>query len=216
MQEREFYSKGFHAGIYEVSSQERLWFPHADLVRLDKPRMAGDKNRFARMFYSHKIAQILFPNNFINVVAARVDRDKDSDKYRTTSRTNMLYSQKADIPIEHSTFSAHMELPYRAFQKVFSCRCSDCTSHRAFHLSNALAEKAEEVSIPMGKIGILPAYSGDPSDYCLTGQGNIVFFEIDVFNDKALGEYLSSLENPNSREKEALVLINRYNELLSE
>lgn len=230
MREREFYSKGFCAEVYEVNSQERLWFPHADLVRLDGPWIVGVvdiKNNFARLFYRHKIAQILFPDNFINVVAARTevrealyeDRMLSTKTHRVhkllESRTNALFSQKADIPVEHSTLSAHMRLdPDRKQSKVSSCECNDCISHRKFHLSSALVDKAKEVSIPMRGIGVVPSYLGDSSDYCLTGKGNIVFFEIDNFDREALGKHLSSLNNPNSREKEAQILIDRYNKLL--
>lgn len=233
MQERKFYSKGFNAEVYEVNPQERLWFPHADLVRLDKPKIegvVGDKNRFKRLFYRHKIAQALFPDNFINVVAARTETREGlyEDRMLSTkthklhkllkSRRDMFFSQKADISIEHSTFSAHMRPGYELNEKVSSCKCNDCISHRTFHFSSALAEKANEVSISMRRIGVSPAYFDDPSDYCLTGKGNIVFFEIDEFefDSTVLEKYLSSLGNPNSREKEALMLINRYNKLLKE
>lgn len=230
MQERRFYSKGLLAEVYEVSPQERLWFRHADLVRVDGPWIVGPvdmKKIFARLFYKHKIAELLFPDNFIHVVAARTEVRKVlyEDRMLSTkthkvhklleSRTNTLFSQKADIPVEHSTFSEHMITDSDGKQgKVSSCQCNDCISHREFHSSSALAEKAEEVSIPMRRIGVVPAYFGDPSDYCLTGKGNIVFFEIDNFDNTALAEYLSSLENPDSREKEALILINRHTQLL--
>lgn len=212
--EGEFYSKGYHAEVYWVNPQEKLLFPGADLVRVNNPLrrrslwvpgiIEGRKEYARLLFYKHKIAQTLFPGNFPDVVGARTEGE-DED------RTDALFSRKANIPDEHSTFSAHIIVNDQR-EKVSACLCSSCVSHRAFHRSNALFERAIKTSTSMEMIGIRPDYVRDPSDYCLTKEENIIFFEVKI-NVAELERHLSSLKSLSFNEREALVLVKRYNEL---
>lgn len=210
MREKEPYSRGYNAGVWIISRREKFNFPTADLVRITN----GD-NKFMRIFYMHKIAQLLFPGQFINVIGARIVTRKSlegEERQPLDAIRNFLYSQQADVSSEHATFSAHMDIGGPG--KVSLCRCGNCASHREFHHSNALAERAYADSFLMKAIGIMPPNYGDPSDYCLTREGKIVFFEIEFLNGERLKNHLSSLRRPNPNEQKALALVRRYNKLL--
>jgi len=220
MQEK--YSNGFYSEVYRVSPEQKLWFPRSDLVRLDS---SSDKNWFARLFYRHKIASLLFPNNFIEVVGAQVDPWERNFIYElqigdTTvkglrDREHRLFSKMADVPGEHSKFSSHISLSSKG-RKVSICKCGDCIAHKEFHSTNDLEEKARRISAHMMKIGIMPPFT-DLSDYCLTKEGNIIFFEIGSFEEKKLEMHLSSLgEKRSENEETALRLLKRFNVLHEE
>lgn len=223
MQEK--YSHGFHSEVYKVDKQQKLWFPLADLVKIDE---SADKNWFARLFYRHKIASLLFPYNFINVLGAQVEPwEKNLIDEVTIGKTTLrerkrrvhrLFSQMASVPANHSVFSEHMDINLdiavgdKKAEKVSLHDCVDCKSHREFHKSNDLEKKVIETAFPMQEIGILPPID-DPSDYCLTTEGNMIFFEVNEFDEEVLGKHLSSLKNPNEMEEKALRLLCRFNEL---
>lgn len=218
---RETYSNGFHTVVYKTDRQERLWFPSADLVRIDK---SEDKNWFASLFYRHKIAQLLFPDNFINIVAAQVDpwQEQLLDEFiigeevfrQQKSREHRLFSQMAQIPAAHAVYSAHMGFDKYEdrLEKISKHGCVDCESHRKFHVLENLERKARVASEPMLEIGIQPP-TYDPSDYCLTEGGKIVFFEIDGLDRKILENFLSSLKAPTNSQREAQRLLNRFKHL---
>lgn len=223
MQEK--YSNGFHSEIYRLNPKQKLWFPSADLVKIDE---STDKNWFARLFYRHKIASLLFPDNFIEVVGAQVDPWEKNLVHETRmgeatfrepkQRIHRLFSKMASVPENHAVFSEHMDINFgtgssdRESEKVSLHDCVHCKSHREFHRLSDIKQKAIDIASPMQKIGILPP-SQDPSDYCLTREGNIVFFEINDFDEEVLEAHLSSLSNPNEMEERVLVLLHRLNEL---
>ena len=230
MQEK--YSSGFYSEVFKVDKQQKLYFPQSDLVKVDE---SSDKNWFARLFYRHKIASLLFPDNFINVTGSQVEpweRELIDEikiggttfKNRVT-RVHRLFSQMAHVPENHAVFSQHItvvgpdsignERNDRTQEKVSLHDCVHCKAHREFHKSNDLQEKAINSASPMLDIGILPPIH-DPSDYCLTEEGNIIFFEIDNFDEEVLGKHLSSLKNPNEMEENALRLLRRINELFED
>lgn len=225
----EKYSRGFHASVYKVDRQQKLWFPSADLVKIDQSR---DKNWFARLFYRHKIAQLLFPDNFINVVAAQVDpwQEQLVDEFtigkrvfkEQKSREHKLFSKMALVPATHAVFSEHMDINMdissedggsdSRSEKVSLHDCADCNSHRVFHISNGLEQKAMDIAPPMQKIGIHPP-THDPSDYCLTKEGDIIFFEVQNFQEEQLETHLSSLKSRTENEETALRLLKRFDAL---
>lgn len=212
MQEK--YSEGFHSEVYTVSKGQKLWFPSADLVRIDK---STDKNWFARLFYRHKIAQTLFPDNFINVVGSQVDPWQEELVKKVTiggddytfqkERVHRLFSEIASVPSSHAIFSEHMSANGKSLHN-----CAQCIDHIDFHRSNDIVRKAIEVTLPMQKIGIYPPID-DPSDYCLTEKDKIIFFEIEDFDSESLGEFLRSLKLPTDAQKKALVLVKRFRSL---
>src|SRR5688572_25329406 len=133
------FSHGAHSIIYNTTNRERGLYAGADLV---KKASTNDRFWFARWFYRHKIASLLFPQNFINVVAAtRVKPEPEVYEYKIGKMSgreynpalNLLYSKLANIPAEHATYSAHttLELSQQLGKvvKASRCTCTDCAIH---------------------------------------------------------------------------------------
>lgn len=208
----ERFSKGFYSTVYTLNDQERLRFPHAQLKKDD-----GDPFRFhpywyALSFYRHKIASLLFPENFIEVTGTTKD----------SASSTAIYSKIAPVPPEHAVYSAHIrcveialnKYPYGLWiNKRSLCQCESCISHRNFHNLQNLASKARSLAKNIAKTGILVP-SNDRSDYCLDSKGNIVFFEIDGFESVRLRDYLDFSKNHTQGQSRASRLLERYERLL--
>lgn len=218
---KEAFSRGSivsKALVFRVSEEQKLLFPRADLVRIEG---SIDKNWAAKLFYRHEIASLLFPNNFIEVIAAQVDpwddgllesSFLDSQEFKKAKeREHRLFSKIAEVSSDHATFSSHMNFGTSGDEiiKLSNHNCEGCKIHRKFHKSKNLEKEATKVALDMQKIGINPPIN-DPSDYCLNAERNIVFFEIDEFDGDKLHKYLSSLVTPNENEKKALSLLRRF------
>ena len=59
------YAHGWSSFVYRLTPAEKGRFPDADLVKEVK---TNDATWFQRLYLRHRIAYILFPANFINVV----------------------------------------------------------------------------------------------------------------------------------------------------
>ncbi len=221
---REKYANGLRSTIFRISSEERLRFPVADLVKED---LDSDRQWFARLFYRHKIAHLLFPNNFVKVVAAIVEphqpylyEDFDMGKgliiTSPVDRLHRLYSQLADVAPDHATYASHMKLVFdretRWTGKRSVCSCAACVSHGEDHETRNIEQGATEFSGLVSQIGI-GLDPADPSDYCISSGGDIIFFEIDKFEPKKLRVHLESIIDPSHVELEALTLLGRHDEL---
>lgn len=204
---KERYSSGFYGELFLVSTEQRLLFPHADLAREEN---LMDRFWFARLFYAHKIASLLFPDNFIEVVGSqnKFVRDDNPPQFKMT-----LLSKTAEVNPDHATFSDHVVTgaKFGMLRKVQICKCGACIRHRKFHRDNNLKAKAGVEEIKMEKVGI--RVPQDKTDYCL-GQNGIVFFEMDGFDRKTLRRYLEGLASPN--EHAALRLLDRYDQSLKD
>jgi len=216
----EIYSSGACSEVYKLTNSEKKLFPEADLVKIDTDK---DRFWFARLFYRHKIAHLLFPNNFIDVVGATVDphgpdlfdEHKLFDKpyFSAVDREHRLYSKLAKVDPEHATYSNHMKLVTKnggVFKKSI-CPCSICSGHREVHETRYMEEKAKHLAANLSPIGLGVPWN-DPSDYCLSGN-DIIFFEIDHFEEKVLLKHLTSVDNPTSEQIASIKLLNRYGEL---
>ena len=202
----ESYSRGFYAEVLRPKGEERIHFPQADLVRKESSR---DRHWFARLYYRHKIASLLFPDNFITVVGAsrlqQVSRGEDS-----------LYSKEANAGLDHAVFSAHMrqvdhEVNGRIVRsdKGSTCECMACTRHRIEHLE--MQNEALEFSRQLLPVG-LRLDDKDPSDYCLV-NGKLVFFEIEDLDPAALRNYLTSLRSATVDKQTVFDYVKRYQKL---
>jgi hypothetical protein len=216
----EIYSSGACSEVYKLTDSEKRLFPEADLVKI-----VDDKDRFwfARLFYRHKIAHLLFPDNFIDVVGATVNPQGpdlseeikifDKSYFSAVDREHRLYSKLAKVDPEHATYSNHMRLVANnsgVFKKSI-CPCSVCESHREVHEKMHMEEKAMHFGRNLSSIGLGLPWD-DPSDYCLSGE-NIIFFEIDHFEEKVLLKHLTDIINPTSEQIASIKLLNRYGEL---
>lgn len=220
---REKYSGGFDARIYLLTPNQKILFPQADLVREYE---TNDKNWFARLFYRHRVASLLFPDNFIDVVAAQVEPWQENliNEEQTEmivsreakNRTHKLFSKLAVVNKDHAIFSQHMYGRYDIVDrtKISLCSCGHCASHRVLHDETLMAIKARDAGEEMGMIGIFPPCD-DPSDYCLKENGDIIFFEVERFDSIRIRSHLQKLPNPKPNEKRALKLLDRLDQLLN-
>lgn len=210
----ERFSRGYYSTVYTLSDQERIRFPHAQLKKdSDRDPYISNPYWYALCFYRHKIASLLFPDNFIAVIG--------TTKEVTTSNV-AIFSQIAAVPPEHAVYSAHMRYveialnkhPYGlSINKRSLCQCETCISHRNFHNQQNIASKARSLAKKISQSGILTPYD-DRSDYCLNDQGKVVFFEIAGFEPTKLINYLDSLKNPSQNQLRAPVLLKRYQQLI--
>ncbi len=217
----EKYSNGIHANVYKLSERSDKWaYPFADLARVDR---TYDRSYSARLYYEHKIASLLFPGHFIDVVATKVVPHgepffTDLRIGKTVlkipgERTYTLFSKQADVPERHAVYSSHMIVDHDDGERLVKesvCTCSQCDQHRKFHYSHVLKDLAEAFAKQTDKAGIkIP--SSDPSDYCL-GRSGIIFFEIDNLDTKKLREFLAVTNNKDMEEK-AIHYLKRYEEV---
>jgi hypothetical protein len=110
---REKYSNGFNSAVYKVDNVDKKRFPNADLIRIDNS--SKDRHWFGRLYYRHKIAHLLYPDNFINVVAVTVDSFK-KDSFEEVSYSGSfnkeveLFSKVAPVSPDHAIYSSHMRI----------------------------------------------------------------------------------------------------------
>lgn len=194
-----------------LTPEEKKLFPHADLVR---ESVGTDTRLFSKLFYRHKIANLLLPDNFIEVTGAQVYPSDDLSN-GSIYRATRLFSELAPVNKNHSVFSQHIDRRYDAVMgsKESLCPCDICFSHREFHKSNSLDQRAKQISEEMINIGIVPPYS-DPSDYCLTEKDTVIFFEIEHLDHLNLGNYLRALKDLRPNQQWALRVLDRYEKLL--
>jgi len=213
----EFYSHGAHSNVWRVGESDKKNFPHADLLRQEKQ---GDSFWYARLFYMHKIASLLFPGNFIDVVGVTRDFQDQIDDGSTESNMKLpkhtvtLFSKEARVPADHATFSS--DCIVSEGEKVNKCGCVKCLRHKDFHNSESLFLRAKRFSRRVQQVGITVPYK-DPSDYCLDRHTNkIVFFEIEGFKPPLVAQYLESSPDTTPSERRAQNLLLRYNELVAQ
>lgn len=91
--------------------------------------------------------------------------------------------------------------------KYCSCTCEACITHARLHEERNLVELARHDANIMEEAGI-KVPKGDPSDYCLTSEGKIIFFEIDNFDPSKTADYLGREKHANATRVHQL--LNRY------
>lgn len=193
------FSNGLNADVYRVADKSwgmGYWKPRADLVR--EEGSAHAKKMDAKiLFYGHRIAHLLFPENVIEVTGATMQ-----------GGVTQLFSRIADVPPEHARYSRDI---YRIGMdpKHSGCRCEACTVHREYHKTNGLEQKADETAKVMAEFGIY-GHSADITDYCMKPNGEIVFFELNVI--PRLTEERVRASNLAVRD-DVLRLLERYQEL---
>ncbi len=164
---RNLYAEGCNADVYSMHDKHewRTHFPTADLVR--EGRSSWSTRVDAKLlYYTHRIAGLLFPGHFIDVTGARMQ-----------GGCPQLFSHKAPVPREHTPYSNHS---YKITQpKRSGCDCDDCKTHREFHASHQLANRAAEFLERSKEIGIYPE-ANDITDYCETAEGKLIFFELGI------------------------------------
>lgn len=208
---RERFSGGHVASVYKLSDSERMLFPKADLVRVDR---IADPSWFARLYYKHKVASLLYPNNFIEVVGARVVAPPllvpTQVRHAGEIQNHSLYSQMAPVSPDHATYADHLTLAVGKdkLYKDSTCSCAACIRHGQKHTIGGMARLAQEASDFISPSGIVPP-ADDPSDYCLTDKG-ILFFELKSFNPNQLRKSLAALESTTPNQQAVLHFLNRY------
>ena len=206
---REQFSNGKLSVVHKTSSRDRVLFPSADVVRNEQTK---DKWWFARLFYKHKIASLLFPQNVIDVVGATVDpaeraiwgKSGPGEFSGLQNRENFLFSRMAQTVPGHEIYASHMTVGYK---KESTCPCEACGSHRQMH-GEAEAARALALHDSTVKMGIGFPYD-DPSDYCLV-DGEILFFEVPYLDSARLRKYLGGLPDLTVDTKRVLTLLDRY------
>lgn len=203
------YSSGHHATVHEIrdprwfdveKKHRAEWGRRADLVR-EESSVWMKQTEGMLLFYTHRIANLLFPKNTITVTGAAMH-----------GCTTRLFSKIAPVPTEHATFSK--DIPENCqLPKTSRCFCDDCKKHRHFHEENKLQEKAAMKAKEMHAWGLSPE-SGDCTDYCMTKDGDIVFFELGIKIERTES---SLLDSGNSELQDRILpLVKRFKALLLE
>lgn len=216
----EYYSHGTFGIVKTPNTGELLQFAQADLV---KQWLENDARGAIKEFYRLKIAELLFPTRFIQVIGANSFKNDEllSELMRLVTfldepndRTNIqgLFSKSAGVNPDHAVFSSHATLGENG--KSSQCNCSQCSNHREFHSDYHLPILAKHHAKEMKKAGIVPPYD-DPTDYCLAANGNLLFFEVEGFAPLLALQYLKKNRkkyNPVIAKKTHKLLL-RYMEL---
>lgn len=194
-----FFSAGYDrspTSVHTVTDAQRLRFPSADLVRYER---STNPFFYKLLFYKHRIARLLYPDQFIEVVGAVTEaRPGGEDSF---AKDHLVFSRKAPVPDEHATFAAHMEIdddgPKRLKKSL--CKCSVCVSHRRFHRDHDISMKAFDASSEFWRRGITVPWDDD-SDYCMTDKEKILFFEIDGMDYRVLQNNIDDVDDPAVRD----------------
>lgn len=114
-------------------------------------------------------------------------------------RTHRVFSKLADVPSGHATFSAHATRTIKHAQlsgynpnphRLHDCE--PCNAHADFHTEHGLYKKAREFDWRVHieeKMGLwFP--NEDPTDYCLTRDGKLIFFELGGMYEPDVRAYL--------------------------
>ena len=205
---REKYSGGHVASVYTLSEKDKLRFPRADLVREDS---VADFSWFARLYYKQKIASLLYPDNFIEVVGAGVEPLVPVGRRQSERiQKHNLFSKQAAVKIDHAVFSSHLRLTTKGgkLYKESTCPCAHCVQHTQEHLTQNMETIARKASELISPSGIVPS-ADDPSDYCITDRG-IIFFELQSFDPNQIKKTINSSETTAPAQQTALSLLDRY------
>lgn len=216
---RERYSSGLYGEIFPVSSEQKLLFPQADLVREEE---LMDRFWFARLFYVHKIASLLFPGRFIEVVGAQnkvAHEGAPADEFSPADLARyklILLSKEANVNPDHAVFSNHytQDAKFGRVWKLQMCKCERCIRHRRFHRHNDLKSKARAWERRMRRVGIFVS-PRDKTDYCLDDNG-IVFFELDNLDRRILRKFLNGRIKFTQNEQTAIQLLDRYDKSIED
>ena len=190
------YSSGYHAQVFHTNERQQMQFG-ADLLRVES---SIKRRLYAELFYKHKIAGLLFPDTFIDVVGSQVLTSSDQQFWRIG-----LLSKLASVPSEHAGFSSHMSVNLDG--KKVPCNCSSCSQHFSFHMLHSLDEIAQETAEITSRAGIYAPYT-DMSDYCLGEHGGVTFFEIDKFDPAGVDAFITG--RTDTRTARVKRLLERY------
>jgi|SRR3989344_2950627 len=200
----EYYSNGGHGDVEHAGTTDKLWFSQADLVK-SETLGAFDKDRFARLYYRHKIAELLFPGHIIQVVGASSTHSEESDHLRGPKYVHKLWSRRADVPDGHVSYSSHMD---KSNNRLKRCTCPDCERHYTQFHTKSLKQKARRLSMRAEEVGIT-LLAWDETDYCL-GPNGILFFEVDGIDVYTLWTYLTRTSREPSVTRLCLNYLDRY------
>lgn len=184
---KEKFSNGRNGEVFFISEQERILYPHADF---SKEQKYNELFLFKLIFYQHKIARLLFPANFIEVIGTS---EPDGE-------TTYVFSKEAKVNPQHATFSSHKNEHFL---------CGECESHKEFH--SRILNDAQNLGHSLHKKGINVPYL-DETDYCIS-NGNIVFFEIESIDTTRLRRHLSKQGTLRPEIQQARNLLERYQNL---
>lgn len=189
--DHEKFAEGFHAAVYPVGDKERLRgrAARADVVRKENHEKLF---YFAELFVKHRLCYLLFPEHFINVVASSTMRSGleciSYFDWDTGLPMHNLYSVKANVPIAHAHYGTVLTGGIIG-PKRQTCPCAECAEHKRVHVKHR--SEVDELHRTLLDCGIEVPYN-DGSDWCVTQEGNIVFFEIDVIDLSRLKQYIES------------------------
>ncbi len=208
------YSKGMNAIVRAVTPDEQKLFPQAELAREE---LCGDPYFFKRNFYRHRIAQILFPGAFPEVVGASqlIHTPQSMSEFAGESTVvhakymNLLFSKKSPVNEDHSVYSMHMIMNLRG--KYSLCSCGTCKRHRIFHAENDLEIRAHAMHQQVKDVGIDLPWD-DPTDYCLSGE-KILFFEMQRFSPTQVAESLEIMDIQESQREQVWPILRRMHVL---
>lgn len=148
-------------------------------------------------FLDLKIASLLFPNHFIEIIG--MELIKTSAKLENLEAFHVerrIKSKLAPIPPEHAIFTKHLKENLNFFLRGLICDCAVCQAHNNLH--NLQLEENINIDRAAWEIRNAGIYvpTDDPTDYCLGPKG-VIFFEVDLVIPSQLRNYIHSL---NSRE----------------
>lgn len=199
----ELFSAGHNARVYTLSDYERMRFPGAGLARVENRPAVEEDRSFLLRYYGYKIAHLLLPEHFVEVVGARRAAAPGELEGSDTAKHDILYTKLANVPEGHAVYAAHFDKSHG----LSPCRCQTCLDHVQLHQEFDLARMAKSVAESAARFGFgLP--SGDPTDYCL-GENGVIFFEYDLFYPSMLIERLSTMRGEDVAQ-EALRYVDLY------
>lgn len=181
------YAHGWNAGVYYVKSKLMPGpFSHADLMKAEPDE---DELYGAKLFTYFKVANLLFPGHFPQVVAYSTNRQYPihyaGEEFNIP--VHYLFTKEASVYDEHRFYSVDM-MGLVNGKKKLACTDEVCQRHDEFHANHE--GLVREFAHDLHTAGIYLPYN-DRSDWCVNPlTGDIVFFEIDRLYVELIRKYM--------------------------
>ncbi|MBI2599545.1 hypothetical protein HYW43_01335 [Candidatus Daviesbacteria bacterium] len=216
----ELLSRGFEAEVYFITPEQKNLVPDADVV---KDQFSKNPVSYLKSLYGLVIAHSLFPEHFIEVVAAQnyhplknafplISSIAYNLQTVTLGYRFLTYSTLATVVENHAIYTSHAVRGDRGRDKRSTLDCADCIVHNDVHRSSGFLVSMQQAVNKVADAGIyIPS---DITDLCVNPEnGKAMIFEIDFINCTQLRRYLNRLQTPISNETHIRELLQKYEEL---
>lgn len=189
----EYLSHGHNASVFRDSLAPSICI-EGPLIRREENDEAED--HYVKLFNTHLLAYILFPDNFPKPIKRGIDRMSTKTmmniggvlKY---APVHILYTQEVTIPQDHHVFTNHINTGEFG-EKIRTCSCPSCSTHDEYHSS--YRSRMFNLLYQIKEAGIEVPFD-DPTDWCVEND-KVIFFEVEHLDPKKIRHHMSANYGP--------------------